>query len=73
MAGKNLRCLRFFRFLGFLGFNVRIVARGTLDTEIRLKRRPIHEEKLMHCYVECYEIIATPTNSNKFTEFHIKM
>ena len=35
---KNLRFfkkrLRFFRFLGFLGFNVRTVARGTLDTGI---------------------------------------
>ena len=27
----------------------------------------------MHCYVECYKIIATPMNSKKFTEFHIKM
>jgi len=35
-AGKNLRFFRKkFRFLGFLGFNVRTVARGTLDTGIR--------------------------------------
>jgi len=26
----------------------------------------------MHCYVERYEIIATPINSNKFTEFDMK-
>ena len=38
-AGKNLRFFkkrfRFSRFLGFLGFNVRTVARGTLDAGIR--------------------------------------
>jgi len=27
---------------------------------------------LMHCYVWRYEIIATPINSNKFTEFDMK-
>ena len=50
-AGKNL-CffITRFRFLGFLGFNVRTVVRSTLDTGIR-SRRPIHEDKLMHCYV----------------------
>jgi len=49
-AGKNLRFfrkkLRFLGFLGFfrfLGFNVRKVARGTLDTGIKSRRRPIHE------------------------------
>ena len=26
----------------------------------------------MLCYVERYEIIATPMNSNKFTEFDMK-
>jgi len=26
----------------------------------------------MHCYVERYEIITTPINSNKFTEFDMK-
>ena len=48
---ENLRFLkikfRFFRFLvffRFLGFNVRTVARGTLDTGILLRRRPIHED-----------------------------
>jgi len=25
-----------------------------------------------HCYVERYKIIATPTNSDKFTEFDVK-
>ena len=43
-AGKNLRffrkTFRFLGFLGFLGFNVRTVARGTLDTGLR-SRRPI--------------------------------
>jgi len=29
---KRFRFFRFFRLLGFLGFNVRTVARGTLDT-----------------------------------------
>ena len=50
-AGKNLRFLKKrFRFLGFLGFlrflgfNVSTVARGTLDTGIRSRRRPIHED-----------------------------
>ena len=33
-----------FCFFRFLGFNVRTVARGTLDTEIRSIRRPIHED-----------------------------
>ena len=40
---KNLRFLKkvlgFQVFLGFLGFNVRTVARGVLDTEIRSRRR----------------------------------
>jgi len=26
----------------------------------------------MHCYVERYEIIAMPINTNKFTEFDMK-
>jgi len=26
----------------------------------------------MHCYVQRYEIIAAPINSNKFTEFDMK-
>ena len=42
-AGKNLRFFKF-RFLGFLGFNVRTVARGTLDTRIQPRRRPTHED-----------------------------
>jgi len=46
-AGKNLGFLKkfyvfmFFMFLCFLCFNVSTVARGTLDTEIRPRRRPI--------------------------------
>jgi len=44
-AGKNLRLFKnVFRFLGFLGFNVRTVSRGTLDTEIRSRRRPTDED-----------------------------
>ena len=27
---------------------------------------------LIRCYVERYEIIATPINSDKFTEFDVK-
>ena len=45
-AGKTLRFfLEKNRFLGFLGFNVgeRTVARGTLNTGMRLRRRPTHE------------------------------
>jgi len=26
----------------------------------------------LHCYVERYEILATPINSNKFTKFDMK-
>jgi len=26
----------------------------------------------MHCYVERYEVITSPINSNKFTEFDMK-
>src|SRR6218665_1155200 len=37
-AAKNLRFL--IKDLGFLGSNVRTVARGTLDTGIRSRRRP---------------------------------
>jgi len=29
------------------------------------------QEEGLHCYVERYKIIATPMNSNKFTEFDI--
>ena len=44
-AGKNLRFFKKrFNFLGFLGFNVRTVALGTLETGIRSRRRPIHED-----------------------------
>jgi len=53
-AGKNLRLFKkrfrflvfkvFFSFLGFLGFNVRTVARSTLGTGIRSRRRPIRED-----------------------------
>ena len=32
----------------------------------------LNEDKLMHCYVERYKIIATPKNSNKFTELDMK-
>src|SRR6218665_1076100 len=83
-AGKNLRFFKinfkFLGFLGLLGFNVhvyiglRTVARSTLDTEIRSRRRPVislHEDELMHCSGERYEI-TTPMNSNKFTEFDMK-
>ena len=38
---------KYFWFLSFLGrlrINVRTVARGTLDTGIRSRRRPIHED-----------------------------
>ena len=55
-AGKNLRLLkkefrflgflsflRFLRFLGSLSFNARTVARGTPDTGIRSRGRPMHE------------------------------
>jgi len=43
-AGKTYGLKKRFRFLGFLGSNVRTVARGTLDTGIRSRRRPIHED-----------------------------
>ena len=58
-AGKNLRFLkisfislgflRFIVFFRFLGFNVRTrrtVARGTLYTGIRSRRRSMHEDEL---------------------------
>ena len=48
------------------------VARDTLDTRIRPRRRPIHEDQLIHCYVERYKITATSMNLNKFTEFDMK-
>ena len=35
---------RFLGFLIFLGFNVPTVALGTLETEIRPRRRPINED-----------------------------
>ena len=41
-AGKNVRFLK--KVLGFLGFNVCTVARGTLDTGIRLRSTQIHED-----------------------------
>jgi len=50
-AGKNLRFFKkrfrflgFLVFLGFLGFNVHTVVRCTLDTGIRSRRWPIHED-----------------------------
>src|SRR6218665_881106 len=53
-AGKNLRFLKkYFRFLGFLGFfsflgfnicTAASLARGTLDAEIRSRRRPINKD-----------------------------
>ena len=63
---------RFFWFIRVLGFNVRTVARGTLDTRMRSRRRPARI--LIHAlsYVERYKIIATIMNSNKFTEFDMK-
>src|SRR6218665_1511351 len=71
-AGKNLRFFkkdfRFLGFLGFLGFNVCTGARGTLDTRIRSRRMPTR--RLTHALR--YKIIATPMNSNEFTEFDMK-
>jgi len=34
--------------------------------------RKINSWSLMHRYVECYKTIATPMNTNKFTEFDIE-
>ena len=34
--------------------------------------KKIRPSEVMHCYVERYKIIATPMNSNKFTEFDMK-
>src|SRR6218665_1569122 len=71
-AGKNLRFFkkdfRSLGFLGFLGFNVCTGARGTLDTRIRSRRMPTR--RLTHALR--YKIIATPMNSNEFTEFDMK-
>ena len=61
--GKNLRFKT-----KFLGFNVRTGTGGTLDTRIRSRRMPIR--RLTHALF--YKIIATPMNSNKFTEFDMK-
>ena len=32
----------------------------------------MHEDYPIHCYDEGYEVIATPINSNKFTDFDLK-
>jgi len=56
----------FFSFLRYLGFKLR----SALDSEIRPRSalRLFH----IHCYDERYEVIATPINSNKFTDFDLK-
>ena len=41
-AGKNLRFFK--KRFRVLGFNVRTVARSALDTGIRSRRRPLHED-----------------------------
>ena len=32
----------------------------------------VHQYYPIHCYDECYKIIATPINSNTFTHFDLK-
>jgi len=32
----------------------------------------VHEDYPIHCYDERYEIVATPINSNRFTDFDLK-
>ena len=32
----------------------------------------LHEDYPIHCYYERYEIIATPINSNRLTDFDLK-
>jgi len=32
----------------------------------------VHKDYLIHCYCKRYEVIATPINSNKFTDFNLK-
>ena len=39
---------------------------------MRLLYQGVHEYNPMHCYDERYEVIATPINSNKFTDFELK-
>ena len=39
---------------------------------MRLLYQGVHEYNPIHCYDERCEIIATPINSNTFTEFDLK-
>jgi len=69
---KNLVFKKGFRFFSFLGFqrtHTRTVARGRLhDTKKRPKDYPI----IPLCYDERYTIIATPINSNEFTDVDLQ-
>ena len=65
---KPLLEFRFFSFLRYLVFKL-------LDTKNTTKE-PAYTKSLsarIHCYDERYEIIITPINSIRFTDFDLKI